>query len=81
MQNLAEQFQAAFDLVIYDTSPLLGIADSSLLAVHTDASILVVGIGKTDRSALAKVLEGLKFSCTPVLGVVANGIKGYATKA
>jgi len=80
MQNLAEQFQAAFDLVIYDTSPLLGIADSSLLAAHTDGSILVVGLGKTDRSALVKVLEGLKMSSTPVLGVVANGIQGHTAR-
>lgn len=76
MQNLAGQFQAAFDLIIYDTSPFLGLADSSLVAVHTDASLLVLGIGKTNRSALVKVLEKLNISSTPVLGVVANGIKG-----
>lgn len=76
MQNLAGQFEAAFDLIVYDTPPLLGFADSSLVAVHADASILVVGIGKTNRSALVKVLEKLKISSTPVLGVVANGIKG-----
>jgi uncharacterized protein involved in exopolysaccharide biosynthesis/Mrp family chromosome partitioning ATPase len=76
MQNLARQFEAAFDLIVYDTSHFLGIADSSLLAAHTDASILVVGLGKTDRSALAKVLEQLKISSTPILGVVTNGIKG-----
>jgi len=76
MQNLARQFEAAFDLIVYDTSPFLGIADSSLLAAHTDASILVVGLGKTNRSALAKVLEQLKISSTLILGVVANGIKG-----
>ncbi len=81
MQSLAEQFQAAFDFVIYDTSPLFGLADSSILAIHTDASLLVVGLGKTNRSALAKVLEGLKISCTPVLGVVANGVKGYAARS
>jgi Mrp family chromosome partitioning ATPase len=74
MQNLARQFEAAFDLVIYDTSPLLGLADSSLVATNTDASILVVGLGKTHRSAVEKALEQLKISQTPVLGVVANGV-------
>lgn len=76
MKNLAEQFQEAFDFIIYDTSPLLGLADSSILAAHTDASILVVGLGKTNRSTLVKVLEKLKISSTRLLGVVANGIKG-----
>ena len=72
MKSLTEQFQSAFDLVVYDTPPLLGLADSGLLTAHTDASILVVGLGKTDRSALGKVLDGFRFSSTPILGVVAN---------
>jgi uncharacterized protein involved in exopolysaccharide biosynthesis/Mrp family chromosome partitioning ATPase len=79
MQNLARQFEADFDLIIYDTSPLLGLADSSLLATHTDASILVVGLGKTNRTALEKALDGLKISGTPVLGVVANGVTNYTS--
>lgn len=79
MQNLARQFEADFDLIIYDTSPLLGLADSSLLATHTDASILVVGLGKTKRTALEKALDGLKISGTPVLGVVANGVTNYTS--
>lgn len=77
MQNLARQFEADFDMIIYDTSPLLGLADSSLVATHTDASLLVVGLGKTDRSALEKALESLKIAKTPVLGVVANGVTSY----
>ena len=76
MKKLAEQFQAAFDLVIYDTAPLMGIADTSLLTAYTDGALLVVGLGKTNRSGLEKVLERLKVSSTPVLGVVTNRIKG-----
>lgn len=79
MKNLARQFEVAFDLIIYDTSPLLGMADGNLVAAQTDASVLVVGLGKTHRSALEKVLEGLKISKTPVLGVVANGTTSYTS--
>lgn len=78
MQYLMEQFQAFFDLVIYDTPPLLGLADGNILAAHTDGIVLVVGLEKTDRSLLTKSLDGLKISGASVLGVVANGIKGYA---
>lgn len=81
MQYLMEQFQAFFDLVIYDTPPLLGLADGNIVAANTDGIILVVGLQKTDRSLLTKSLEGLKISGTPVLGVVANGIKGYTPDA
>lgn len=81
MQYLMEQFQAFFDLVIYDTPPLLGLADGNIVAANTDGIILVVGLQKTDRSLLTKSLEGLKISGTPILGVVANGIKGYTPDA
>jgi len=74
MQSLAKQFESAFDLIVYDTSPLLGLADSNLLSAHIDASILVVGMGKAHRSALAKALESLKIVGSPVIGAVANGV-------
>jgi Mrp family chromosome partitioning ATPase len=72
-----EQFQAFFDLVIYDTPPMIGLADSNIIAANTDGIIMVVGLGKTDRSMLTKALDELKISGTSVLGIVANGIKGY----
>lgn len=72
MQSLAEQFQQAFDLVIYDTPQLLDFADSSLLTRYVDASILAVRIGKTNRSAFIKAVEQLNFSITPILGAIAN---------
>lgn len=75
MQSLAEQLQQAFDLVIYDTSHLIGFADANLLARHVDASILTVNIGKTNCSAFVKALEQLNFSATPVLGAIASGIQ------
>lgn len=75
MASLIEQFEASFDLILYDTPPLLGLADATLLAAHTDGLVLVVGLGKTDRSAFSTVLDHLKLSACPVLGLVANGIK------
>lgn len=78
MQELVAQFADRFDLVIYDTSSLLGIADGSLLAAYTDACLLVVRLGKTNSSKLETALEGLKISGMPILGVVANGAKNYS---
>jgi capsular exopolysaccharide synthesis family protein len=75
MHSLMEQFQDFFDLVIYDTPPLVGLADGSIVAAQTDGLIMVVSIAKTDRSMVTKALEGLKISSTPVLGVVANRVK------
>ena len=76
MHSLMEQFQDFFDLVVYDTPPLIGLVDSSILAAQTDGLILVVKIDKTDRSLVTKALDRLKISGSSVLGLVANGIKG-----
>jgi capsular exopolysaccharide synthesis family protein len=76
MQYLMEQFQARFDLVIYDMPPLLGLGDGNLLAANADGTLLVVGLEQTDRSQLMKALEGLKISGASILGIVANGMRG-----
>ena len=75
MQYLMEQFQAAFDLVIYDAPHLLGIADANFLAEHTDGLLMVVGVGKTKRSVFMQVLNELNNFRLPILGVVANYVK------
>lgn len=75
MQHLMAQFQATFDLVIYDTPHLLGPADTNFLAEHTDGILMVVGVGKTNRSKVMQVLARLHTFRLPVLGVVANHIE------
>lgn len=80
MRHLMEQFQAFFDLVIYDTPPLLGLADANLLAAYTDGLVLVVGLAKTDRFMVLKALDGLNIAGSTVLGIVANGVKGFKPK-
>jgi uncharacterized protein involved in exopolysaccharide biosynthesis/Mrp family chromosome partitioning ATPase len=77
MQNIMGQLRQEFDLVIYDTPPLLGLADSSLLATHTAGIVLVVRMGKTDRSLVLQALERLKISRATILGTVCNSVKNY----
>ena len=61
-----------YDLIIYDTPPILGFADGRILANRTNGVVLVVRIGKTDRSLLKQNLDNLKVSHVPILGIVAN---------
>ncbi|MBD2129914.1 polysaccharide biosynthesis tyrosine autokinase [Microcoleus sp. ZQ-A2] len=81
MRHLVERFQEQFDLVLFDTPPLLGLADARILAAHTDGIALVVGLGKTDRAVLTEVLYGLRTSRARVLGLIANGVKNYTTSS
>lgn len=75
MRNLVEELYERFDLVIYDTPPLLGFADTYLTAAHADGMLLVVGLEKIKRPLLKQALEDLRIANTPILGVVANGAR------
>jgi capsular exopolysaccharide synthesis family protein len=72
MQHFMEKFQQAFDLVIYDTTHLLGFADASFIAEHADGILLVVGVGKTKRSSITQALNRLQMLHLSILGIVAN---------
>ncbi|NEP22253.1 MAG: polysaccharide biosynthesis tyrosine autokinase [Moorea sp. SIO3I6] len=81
MGTLMEHFNAVFDLVIYDTPPVIGLADSRLLAANTDGMVFVGRLNKTDRSVLMQALDELKTSRTNLLGIVANDVENYATSS
>lgn len=78
MQNLMEQFKAAYDLIIYDTPPILGLADVKLLALRTDGVVMVVGLDKVKTSIVTQALDTFKSSSIQLLGAVANGSKESA---
>ena len=75
MYLLMEELKENFDLVIYDMCAVIGYADVNLLASKTDGVVMVTGLGKIDRTLLAKAVEQLRMCNVPVLGVVANNVK------
>jgi capsular exopolysaccharide synthesis family protein len=76
MQYLMEELQATFDLVIYDTPPLVDSKDANFLAARTDGILLVVAIRQVSFSVVQKVFSQLENFGIPCLGTVAN----HATK-
>jgi polysaccharide biosynthesis transport protein len=78
MQDLMNDLQASFDLVIYDTPPVVGFADANLLSANTNGMVLVAGLGKLKRTVFQQALEELQVAGTPILGVVANKSKDVA---
>ena len=75
MKQLMEYFRQNFDLVIYDSPPMLGLVDARLIAPNTDGVMLVVRMNKTDKSALAQVQDTLKTYPINLLGLVVNADK------
>ena len=76
MLNLMEKLkrERKYDLIIYDTPPILGFADGRILSTRTNGVVLVVRIGKTDRSLLKQNIDNIRMSNVPILGLVANQV-------
>jgi polysaccharide biosynthesis transport protein len=65
---------AHYDLIIFDTPPLVGLADSKIIGKLVDGMLFVVRPGVANYSsvlAAKKILENKELN---VLGVVANGV-------
>jgi Mrp family chromosome partitioning ATPase len=58
--------------VLVDTPPMLGVAESTLIATMTKAVLLVIDGRQTARSDLEQVLDDLRRANVRVLGAVVN---------
>jgi capsular exopolysaccharide synthesis family protein len=74
MFNLMEELKNHFDLVIYDSSPMIEFADVSLLAPKTDGVVLVTGLGKLQTIKFKEALDKISLSNIPVLGILINKV-------
>lgn len=75
METFFFDAQEMFDLVIFDTPPLLAVTDAQLLANKCDGTILVISSGKTEKDMVLKSKELLDSAQSKLLGVVLNNKK------
>jgi protein-tyrosine kinase len=61
-----------FDLVLFDTPPVLAVTDAQVLANQCDGVVLVVSSGKTENEMAIKAKELLNNAKAKILGVVLN---------
>ena len=64
--------RAPFDYIIFDTSPLLPVADTRILLSHVQATVLVIDASKTSRTVLLQAGHVLSRAKALKLGVVIN---------
>jgi protein-tyrosine kinase len=75
MEELLEQAFTQYDLVLFDTPPVLAVTDAQILANLCDGIVLVVSSGKTEIEAAQKAKESLVNAKGKLLGVVLNNKK------
>jgi len=77
MHQMAQEISQSglYDLVIYDTPPLLGLADAVLVAEHVDGLILLVSLNRVDRQLPKAAINRIRSSGATLLGLVTNAVK------
>lgn len=72
MEQFIEDAKNEFDYILFDTPPLLAVADPQILANQVDGAILVVFSEKTEIDQAKKAKELLENAQGKLLGVVLN---------
>jgi capsular exopolysaccharide synthesis family protein len=75
MKKLILELQEEYDRVVFDSPPILGIADASILSSNVDGILFVVGANEVGREAAQKAKELLEKVKAHILGVVLNKVK------
>ena len=84
MREFVEKLQAEFDVIIFDTPPVLAFSDGMLLSTQCDATIIVAAAEQTDIRSFRESVEILEGVGAHVIGGVLNkfdpraqGVVGY----
>ncbi|MDY6782478.1 MAG: polysaccharide biosynthesis tyrosine autokinase [Cyanobacteriota bacterium] len=73
MQELMRSFESAYDLVLLDTPPILGLVDVMQTASICDGAVIAARLDRTTQAELNQAIVMLRqFN---ILGIVANGAK------
>ncbi|WP_445491830.1 CpsD/CapB family tyrosine-protein kinase [Niallia sp. 03133] len=75
MQHFMDQALEEFDIVLFDTPPVLAVTDAQILANVCQGTLLVVSSGYTEKDSLLKTKELLSAANGKILGVVLNNKK------
>lgn len=75
MMTFIQDCKRDFDIVIFDTPPLLTVTDAQILANMCDGSVLVVSSSRSNIDKTLKAKEILQSSASTLLGAVLNNKK------
>ncbi|MYL49363.1 polysaccharide biosynthesis tyrosine autokinase [Halobacillus litoralis] len=72
MKQFIEEAKQTYDMIIFDTPPVLAVTDSQVLSNFVDGVLLVVRSKQTEKEAAVKAKETLEQAKANILGVVLN---------
>lgn len=73
-QKLIEKLREMYDIIIFDSPPLLAVTDAQVLSSFSDGTVLVTQYGITKKDELTKSKELLEKVKANILGVVLSQV-------
>ncbi|MBI65753.1 MAG: hypothetical protein CMG64_05630 [Candidatus Marinimicrobia bacterium] len=74
MQKFIAMIREEYDVVLFDSPPLIAVTDPYVLMKYVDQFVLVVRSGVTQRGALQRVLEVVGQTDFDITGVIMNAV-------
>ena len=72
MGDLVTQLKSRADVVVFDSPPIVALADAAILSTQCDGVLMVLNAGKTRRDEAKRALEALRHVGARVIGAVLN---------
>jgi succinoglycan biosynthesis transport protein ExoP len=74
MSDMIAELKSRYDIIFFDSPPMLGVSDASVLASEVDQTIIVVQHRRFPRAMLSRVKQAVTGVGGNVLGVVLNNV-------
>jgi len=74
MSDTIAELKSRYDLIFFDSPPMLGVSDASVLASEVDETIIVVQHRRFPRAMLTRVKQAILSVGGTLLGVVLNDV-------
>ena len=74
MSDMVEELKLRYDMIFFDSPPVLGVSDASVLASEVDQTVIVVQHRRFPRAMLLRVKQAITGVGGTVLGVVLNNV-------
>ena len=74
-EDFVEEAKEHYDMIIFDSSPILSTADAVVLGTKVDSVLLVYRVGVVSRGLLKRSSTQLRQVKCRIMGVVLNGMK------
>ena len=75
MKNFINEMKNRYDIIIFDSAPIVAVIDTEILSRIVDGTVLVVSADKTEIELMTDALEIIKKDQVPFLGAILNNFK------